>query len=275
MENHAPPYPIQSVDYALQLLLILKRDGVLRVSEAAAELRVARSTAHRLISMLRFRGFVEQARDRTYRAGSAFADLGGGASSATALLGIARPHLVRLTEKTEETSNLVILAGADVQFIDSIESKKALRVGSRVGVRLAARLTSGGKVLLADLPFEEVALLHPELADDEAGLSALKRMLAVTRRQGFGTNVQESERGVVAVGMAVRGVTGSAIAAVTLSAPTVRFSRGKVADLLPALTETVEEVRSDIIGLATPSRAGGPASPVADKARSLAFPHYP
>ena len=96
MENPAPPYPIQSVDYALQLLLILKRDGVLRVSEAAAELGVARSTAHRLISMLRFRGLVEQARDRTYRAGSAFADLGGGPSSATALLGIARPHLVRL-----------------------------------------------------------------------------------------------------------------------------------------------------------------------------------
>jgi len=36
-------------------------------------------------------------------------------------------------------------------------------------------------------------------------------------------------------------------AAVTLSAPTVRFSRGKVADLLPPLTETVEAIRSDII----------------------------
>ncbi|HEX5299722.1 MAG TPA: IclR family transcriptional regulator [Streptosporangiaceae bacterium] len=247
MENRAPPYPIRSVDYALQLLLILKRDGVLRVSEAAAELGVARSTAHRLISMLRFRGFVEQARDRTYRAGSAFADLGGGASSATALLGIARPHLIRLTDKTGETSNLMILVGSDVQFIDSIESRQALRVGSRVGVRLAARLTSGGKVLLADLPFEEVALLHPGLAGDEAGLSALKRTLAGARRQGFGTNVQESERGVVAVGMAVRGVTGAAIAAVTISAPTVRFSRGKVADVLPTLTDTVEGIRSDII----------------------------
>jgi IclR family transcriptional regulator, acetate operon repressor len=248
MENHAPPYPIQSVDYALQLLLILKRDGVLRVSEAAAELGVARSTAHRLISMLRFRGFVEQARDRTYRAGSAFADLGGGPNAATALLGIARPHLVRLTEKAGETSNLMIRVGADVQFIDSIESKKALRVGSRVGVRLAARLTSGGKVLLADLPFEEVALLHPGLADDDLG--TLKRTLAAVRRQGFGTNVQESERGVVAAGMAVRGMDGSAIAAVTLSAPTVRFNRGKVADVLPALTDTVEGIRSDIISRA-------------------------
>jgi IclR family acetate operon transcriptional repressor len=269
MENGAPPYPIQSVDHALQLLLMLKRDGVLRVSDAAAELGVARSTAHRLISMLRFRGFVEQAPDRTYRAGTAFADLGGGASSATALLGIARPHLVRLTENIGETSNLMIRLGSDVQFIDSIESKKALRVGSRVGVRLAARGASGGRVLLADLPFEEVALLHPELADDPAGLSVLKRMLATTRQQGFGTVFQETERGVVALGMAVRGVTGTAIAAVAIAIPTVRFNRGKIIDLLPALTETVENIRSDIIGLAAPNRRG---SLVADKARGLAFP---
>jgi len=254
VQNQKPPYPIHSVDYALQLLLILKRDGMLRVSDAAAELGVARSTAHRLISMLRFRGFVEQARDRTYRAGSAFADLGGGPNSATALLGIARPHLVRLTEQAEETSNLMILMGSDVQFIDSIECKKALRVGSRVGVRLAARLTSGGKVLLADLPFDEVALLYPDLAGDPARLSALKRTLSVARRQGFGTNVQESERGVVALGMAVRGTTGAAIAAVTISAPTVRFSKGQIGNLVPALTETVEGIRSDIIGLAAPTR---------------------
>ena len=257
MENRSPSYPVQSVDCALQLLLILKRDGVLRVSDAAAELGVARSTAHRLISMLRFRGFVEQTPDRAYRAGSAFADLGGGASSATALLGIARPHLIRLTDKACETSNLMIRAGAEVQFIDSIESRKALRVGSRVGVRRAARLTSGGKILLADLPFEEVALLHPELADDPAGLSALKRTLTVTRRQGFGTNVQESERGVMAVGMAVRGVTGTAVAAVTISAPTVRYNRGKTIELLPALTAAVEDIRSDIISLAAPNRRIG------------------
>jgi DNA-binding IclR family transcriptional regulator len=254
MENQAPPYPVQSVDYALQLLLILRRDGVLRVSDAAAELGVARSTAHRLISMLRFRGFVEQARDRSYRAGSAFADLGGGPNSATALLGIARPHLVRLTEKIGETSNLVIRVGSDIQFIDTIESKKALRVGSRVGVRLAARLTSGGKVLLADLPFEEVALLHPEFTDDVAALTVLKRMLSVTRRQGFGTNFQESERGVAALGMAVRGTAGAAIAAVSISAPTVRFNRGQIINLIPALTETVEGIRSDIIGRAGTAR---------------------
>jgi DNA-binding IclR family transcriptional regulator len=144
--------------------------------------------------------------------------------------------------------------GADVQFIDSIESKKALRVGSRIGVRLAARLTSGGKVLLAGLPFDEVTLLHPELTDDPAALSGLKRMLSVTRRQGFGTNFQESERGVIALGMAVRGIAGAAIAAVTVSAPTVRFNRSQIVNLIPALAETTEGIRSDIISSAGRSR---------------------
>jgi IclR family transcriptional regulator, acetate operon repressor len=254
VRNQAPTYPVRSVDHALQLLLILKRDGMLRVSDAAAELGVARSTAHRLISMLRFRGFVEQERDRTYRAGSAFTELGGGLNSATALLGIARRHLVRLAERTGETSNLMILAGSEVQFIDSIECKKALRVGTRVGVRLPARLTSGGKVLLADLPFEEVVLLHPQLVDDHAGISAMKRMLVATKRQGFGTNFQESERGVMAIGMAVRGTAGTAIAAVTVSMPTARFSKGQVGRLIPALTEAVEGIRSDVIGLSAPTR---------------------
>jgi IclR family acetate operon transcriptional repressor len=257
MQNQAPPYPVQSVDHVLQLLLILKRDGLLRVSDAAAELGVAKSTAHRLISMLRFRGFVEQADDRTYRVGSALADLGGGAlSSTTALLGIARPHLTRLTEKVGESSNLMIRVGADIQFIDTVETGKALRVGSRVGVRLAARRCAGGEVVQGELAVELVVLLHPELADDAAALSALRRQLAATQRQGFGTAISEGERGVVALGMAVRGVTGAAIAAAAIALPTVRFNRGKIAELLPALTETVQGIRSDLIGLAAPKRRG-------------------
>src|SRR3984957_14189308 len=164
MENPAPPYPVQSVDHVLQLLLMLKRDGQLRVSDAAAELGVAKSTAHRLISMLRFRGFVEQAADRTYRVGPALADLGGGGlRSSTALLGIARPPLARLTAQGGGSRTLMIGVGADVQFIDTVETGQALRVGSRVGVRLAARLCSGGKGVLGDPPVGGGVLLPPGL----------------------------------------------------------------------------------------------------------------
>jgi hypothetical protein len=49
MENPAPPYPVQSVDHVLRLLLMLKRDGVLRVSDVAGwpthDLRICSTTA--------------------------------------------------------------------------------------------------------------------------------------------------------------------------------------------------------------------------------------
>lgn len=61
MQNRRPTYAIESVDHALQLLLVLQHHGRLRGAEAAAELGVARSTAHRLLGMLRYRGFVTAA----------------------------------------------------------------------------------------------------------------------------------------------------------------------------------------------------------------------
>jgi IclR family transcriptional regulator, acetate operon repressor len=47
-----PMYPIEAVDNALRLLQLLRDGGKLRLKEAAAELGVAPSTAHRLLAML-------------------------------------------------------------------------------------------------------------------------------------------------------------------------------------------------------------------------------
>jgi IclR family acetate operon transcriptional repressor len=254
MQNQVPTYSIQSVDNALHLLLMLRRDGVLRISDAAAELDVARSTAHRLISMLRFRGFVEQAPDRTYLPGPAFTDFGGGTAWAAALATIARPHLLKLTAQTNESSNVVIRVGHDIQFLESIECNQPLRVGSRVGVRLSARHTAAGKILLADLSSDELAALYPDLQADDDARAALERTLACTRRQGFAICFAESERGVAAVGMALRGGSGSTIAAVTLAAPTMRFKQDRIPGLLPPLTEAVKNIRADMLELAVPER---------------------
>ncbi len=265
MKNDVPTYSIRSVDNALQLLMILRRDGVLRVSDAATELGVARSTAHRLISMLRFRGFVEQAPDRTYQPGGAFAGLGDAANPTAALAGIARPHLIRMTARTRETSNIVIRIGPDVQFIDTVESTQSLHVGSRVGVRLPARLTSVGRALLADLPFDEVVALYPDLASDERARAEMRRTLSVIRRQGFAVCCAESERGVGALGMAVRGSDGSAVAAVAVAAPTTRFRQAEILRVLPALSDTVADIRADLIDLALPDRRRVPAAVVAGR----------
>ena len=52
--------------------------------------------------------------------------------------------------KLGETCHLMVLEGNGVRFIDSVEGKHVLRVGSRVGRLLPANRTSGGKALLAE-----------------------------------------------------------------------------------------------------------------------------
>ncbi len=254
MKNAVPAYSIQSVDNALQLMVILRRDGVLRVSDAADELEVARSTAHRLISMLRFRGFVEQAQDRTYIPGPALARLVGGPTAESAVAGIARPHLARLAARVNETAMVSVRVGPYVQIIDSVEAKQCLHVGSRVGVRLSARHTAVGKALLAELPFDQVAALYPDLAADEDARTSLQRALSLARRRGFAIVTSEGERGVTALGKSLRDASGTTVAAISIAAPIVRFHHGDIIRLLPELACTVDDIRAEILERSVPSR---------------------
>lgn len=243
--NKKPSYAIDSVDNALRLLQMLQRDGALRVMTAARELGVAPSTAHRLIAMLVYRGFALQAPDRSYRPGPA---LGGvvEAPDVQRLVDAARPHLVRLCQATQESVNLLVRRGADVLFVDSVESTQALRVGSRAGTTMPARVTSGGLALLATLSRAEIEELHPDLRATPAGIASLLSQLSTTRRLGYGFNYEASEIGVTALGVAARDASGQPVCALTVSAPTARFRKGQITQLLPAVLVCREQLEADL-----------------------------
>src|SRR4030088_334439 len=59
-DSLAPQYPIESVDNALKLLLLLGEQPQILLSEATRYLGVASSTAPRPLAMRTYRGFVRQ-----------------------------------------------------------------------------------------------------------------------------------------------------------------------------------------------------------------------
>jgi DNA-binding IclR family transcriptional regulator len=150
--KNRPSYAITSVDHALLLATILQVEGALTVSEAAQRLGVARSTAHRLLSTLCYRDFAVQNEDRRYSAGPVLSLAARSNSRAALLRAVAMPHLAVLTGRVGESTNLLVLAGDQVRFIGSVEGTQALRVGNREGMVFPAHRTSGGVLLLADLP---------------------------------------------------------------------------------------------------------------------------
>jgi IclR family transcriptional regulator, acetate operon repressor len=246
-----PPYAIASVDHALHIAAMLQLEGQITVSEAAERLGIARSTAHRLLTMLVYRDFAVQDDSRRYVAGPVLS-LGARSQSRTALLRtIAMPHLQVLVERVDETANLQILAGDHVRFIASVECSQALRVGDREGMVFPAHLVSGGKLMLADLPDAQLEAFYAEekWADrpgERPDLAALRKELRVVRERGFAINAGRTETGLTAIGRAVRLPGEPAEAAVSVSMPTVRFSESRLPQLVAALALTARDVEQDL-----------------------------
>lgn len=134
--------------------------------------------------------------------------------------------------------------GRRVRFLDSIEGTHALRIGPRVGVVLPAQVSAGGKAMLADLDPPRLDKLYQDHLDTEE-LERLVRSLAAVRHRGYATNVGETERGLTALGVRVR-EEGRPVAALTLSAPSIRIARGRQAEWASFLLEAVQRLEQDL-----------------------------
>jgi DNA-binding IclR family transcriptional regulator len=240
------PYRISSVDNALRLLSLFREKRPVRVSEAAAELGVARSTAHRLLNTLERHGFARRdPATRTYLPGPALAELGL-ATAGLDLLRTTRAALEQLTADTGETTHLVLLEGTSALFLDSVETSKALRIGSRAGAVMPAHCTSAGKAMLAHLAPDELDALYPpgqrleQMTPSSIGTrDELERELQIIRKRGYATSRDESELGVSAVAAAFRAGPTGRLAAFAVSAPGTRFDDARVEEVAAAVERAV------------------------------------
>lgn len=225
-----PQYPIESVDNALRLLLLFAEQPRIRLTDASSYLGVASSTAHRLLAMLQYRGFVRQdAVSRAYVPGAALSVIAAAVNRQLNVHARARPVLERLNRDLQETVHLGRLEGDQVHFLDSIESGRAVRVVSRLGRLMPAHCTSTGKAMLSQMPLED---LHRLYADETlTGVTehsittrtALERDLQTIRRLGYATSEEESEDGVASVAVPVTGAPGMRLG-LNVSVPVQRMT---------------------------------------------------
>jgi len=242
--KNKPAYAIASVDSALLLASLLQQEGAMRVTDVATRLGVSVSTAHRLLGMLVYRDFAEQLPDRRYAAGPVLRRGMVQQASVARLREVALPHLRRLVDVVGETANAMVLAGSDVRFVATVESDQVLRVGDRTGRALPAHLSSGGKAALAGLADDEVTAVLGPL--DDADAARLARELWAVRRRGFAVNDQGTEAGLTAVGVAVPPAGGFTGAALSVAAPTARYSRDRARVWAAALVEAAGAIARDL-----------------------------
>jgi IclR family acetate operon transcriptional repressor len=248
-----PTYSIEAVDNALQLLQLLRDGGALRLKEAAAELGVAPSTAHRLLAMLVYRGFAVQDETRRYVPGPAMGVGPAGLSWTRLLRTVAQPHMDLLSGQLNETVNLMVRVGTKVRFLATVEGNNLLRVGDRQGTVMPAHKTSGGKAMLAELELPTIEQLFRSHSAETGGdtipdseYPAFLREVEAIRSNGFAANFGGTEDGVSALGMALHNVHGQVVGALSVATPATRFRSVFDAGLVAALRESCRQLEIDI-----------------------------
>lgn len=245
----APQYPIESVDNALKLLLLLGEQSQIRLSEATRYLGVASSTAHRLLAMLTYRGFVRQDPvSKVYLPGPALTSVAFAIFGRIDVQATATPIIRSLSERLRESIHVGMLDGAGVHFVAAVEGPTAVRVASRLGRTMPAHCTSTGKVMLAQLSQQE---LHQLLPDDElqritprsiGSRTELEAELSRIRERGYAVNREESEEGVASVAVPIPTRAPGLRLALNAAAPQNRLASSQYPAVAAALVEAAKEI---------------------------------
>ena len=207
----APRYPIESVDNALKLLLLFAQQPRVRLTEVSQYLEVASSTAHRLLSMLQYRGYIQQDPTRAYEAGPVLRQLGVKALREQHLTGVARPVLERLHDKLDGATTLGRLDGQHVVYVGQVTDAKVAPLPSG---SIPAHCTSVGKMILSQMEPDELRELYPDERLDKftprsiSSRSALEAELQVARVRGFAVADRELMPEVASVAVALPGLGG-------------------------------------------------------------------
>ncbi len=226
---------------------------VLGIADIADELGMSRSTTHRYVITLLALGYLEQGASRKYRLGLKVTDLGMAALNSTGLREHAHEYLEELRQRTSYTTNLGVLDGVDVLYVDRVRSFRRdqgrIDLGLAPGSRLPAYATAMGKLLLAYLPEVEQRELVGEMRLTKQGPNtitskkALLSELLEIREEGFAVNDEELAPELHSIAAPVRNEAREVVAAVNLAAPTSIISLSELVDALsPHLISTADRI---------------------------------
>jgi IclR family acetate operon transcriptional repressor len=238
----------QSVSRALSLLIRLSDEPEgLNLSELARRVKLAPSTAHRLLTTLQLDQFV-RFEDGRWLTGVQSFNVGSAYLRARDLCYMSRPYLRILMQETGETSNLALVENDELVYLAQTECPELMRALARPGAKAPLTCSAVGKAALAFMPRQQA-----EQMIDKAGILQMTRKSHVTaaslwrdldqiRNRGFAFDNEEHSDGLRCVAAPLFNKGGEVLGAISVSGPSVRVSDQK----LSVHGRAVQRVASDL-----------------------------
>ena len=241
-------YVIPNLRNACRILKLLgtQPDG-LKAADLARTLGVPVTTTLRIMATLTIEGLVRKV-DGRFELGPILIQLGNAALAGTEVRELAIPVLQSLTGATDETSHLAIPCDERALIVAVQDSHHPLRATSRPGFLADLHCSATGKVLLAFLYLDRIesVLAKPapgrRTAHTLVSPRDLRREAEATRRRGYSLDNEEFSLGVRCLAAPVFSAGGHCVAAVGITASTLRFTEERV----PELAEKVRAAAADL-----------------------------
>jgi DNA-binding IclR family transcriptional regulator len=228
-------------------ILASKTEVGISLGELSLLIKMPKSSTHRYLGTLQSLGLAERKDDDRYCLGPRVIEIAGAYLAKSDLRKESQIVMKELADMTGETIHLAIPSALEVVYIDKIESPHTLGMSSHIGARLPMYCTSLGKAILA---FSNAELLEAVLSTVRQCRTshtiisppALRSELEKVRSQGFALDNEENEIGIRCVGAPVLDYSGKAIAAISISGPSERFSLERAIELGPLIWENSRRV---------------------------------
>jgi IclR family KDG regulon transcriptional repressor len=244
---------IRAVERALDVLLCFTRQTPgLTMTQIAEQVGIHKSTVHRLLATLEEKHFLE--RDTStgvYRLGISMIQLAYLSLERNDLRHIVARYLRQMSDQFRETTNLSILDGPDVIYLDVVESPERVKLAAATGQRLPAFCTASGKAILAFSPIEVVqqVLEHgmprytkSTIVSDESVMENLRQ----TRERGFALSLQEFEEGINAIAVPILDHDAQPIASVAIAGPSFRLTQERMLEIGQQIVAIAREISIEV-----------------------------
>lgn len=242
---------IKSVEKILILLELLSDNKEMSITEIGKKLHMGLSTVYRMLTTLKYRGYVIQNQQTSkYTLAIKLFVLGCKVQRAMNLVKLVTPSLQKLSQHTNESINFAILEGREAVCLSKIVSFEVLRTDIKIGARLPAHCTAVGKALLAFLSErkftmlygKETIKLHTPTPNSISSVMELKKCLKKIKKNGYATDKEEFKIGINCLGVPILNNEGKSIAGISVTGPSSRFTLSE----MKKLKDTLINISKDI-----------------------------
>lgn len=225
------PLYVNSVEKSMRVLMAFDgQQRQLSLSQIAAVTGFDLSTAQRFTFTLTALGYLSKDEEsRKYELAPKVLNFAYHYLASSELVRRATPYLQQLSQETEETTNLTILDGSDIVFVQRIVSRNVLNPTVVSGTWLPAFCTASGLAILSRMDESEVdrilsmtdLKMHtPFTVTDPV---KIKQRLAMFREQGYAHIREEYFLGDMSTAAAVTDFRGRAVGAVNVAVTKARW----------------------------------------------------